>query len=313
MTLAFVANFDAELELADPAYRPSTRMVQSLLGRAEAFAAQLGADVVALVPGRPLGRHPLQGMLQEMPGVCWCPTPRALELLAACGARVPPTPPLAVLQRVNHRAFASALGSTPPSGALWGALPGARFVHTLDDLRAQLASLPAEREVLLKRPFGFAGRGRKRLPRPDALCGPALVWAEASMLGYGCGLMVEPFVEVLADVAVHGVVWRGGGHLLGAPTLQTIDPTGAWLGSRPAAAADLATAEQATILATGGRVALALAEAGYFGPFGIDGYRWRDATGATRFHPLSEINARLSMGWCVGMGSSARRSLVEEA
>lgn len=300
MTVAFVANFDAELELADPDYRPSTRMVRSLLARAEAFAAQLGPDVVAVVPGRPLGPTRLTGMR----GLCWSPTPRALALLAACGALAPPAPPLAVLQRTNHRAFASAQMPT---------LPGARFVQSLDELRACLASLPAEREVLLKRPFGFAGRGRKRLPRADALRGPALVWAEASMLGYGRGLMVEPFVEVLTDVALHGVVRRDGGHRLGVPTLQTIDPTGAWLGSRLATAADLTAAEHAAILDTGRRVALALTEAGYFGPFGIDGYRWRDATGATRFHALSEVNARLSMGWCVGMGSSAGRSLVEEA
>lgn len=310
MTLAFVANFDAELELADPDHRPSTRMVANLEARAAAFAAQLGTDVVALVPGRPLGRTALHGA----PGVCWCPTPRALDLLAACGARTPPAPPLAVLQRVNHRAFASAVLSTLASGALpSGALPGACFVQTLDELRAHLATLPAEREILLKRPFGFAGRGRKRLPRADALAGPALVWAEASMLGYGRGLAVEPFVEVGVDVALHGIVWRGGGHELGAPTLQTIDATGAWLGSRLAAAADLVAGERAALVDTGGRVALALADAGYFGPFGIDGYRWRDGNGATHFQPLSEINARLSMGWCVGMGSSGRRSLVEEA
>lgn len=305
MTIAFVANLDAELELVDPDHRPSTRMVANVVARAAAFAAQLGTDVVTLAPGRPLGRAAMQGS----PGVCWCPTPRALELLAAAEARTPPAPPLAVLQRVNHRAFASALGSTLPSGAL----PGARFVQTLDELRAHLATLPSDREVLLKRPFGFAGRGRKRLPRPDALGGPALVWAEASMLGYGCGLVVEPFVEILTNVALHGVLSRDGGHVLGAPTRQTIDPMGAWLGSRLAAPADLTRAEHAVILDTGRRVALALADAGYFGPFGIDGYRWRDATGATHFHPLSEINARLSMGWCVGMGSSARRSLVEEA
>ncbi len=309
MTIAFVANLDAELELVDPDHRPSTRMVANLVARAEAFALQLGTDVVTIVPGRPLGRTVPQGA----PGVCWCPTPRALERLAACGARTPPAPPLAVLQRVNHRAFASALQSTLPSGALWEALPGACFVHTLDELRAHLATLPIEREILLKRPFGFAGRGRKRLPRADGLAGPALVWAEASMLGYGRGLAVEPFVEVRLDVALHGIVWRGGGHALGAPTLQTIDHAGAWIGSRLAAATDLVAAERAALVDTGGRVALALADAGYFGPFGIDGYRWRDATGATHFHPLSEINARLSMGWCVGMGSSARRSLVEEA
>lgn len=309
MTLAFVANFDAELELADPDHRPSTRMVANLVARAEAFAAQLGTDVVAIVPGRPLGRTAVRGAL----GVCWCPTPRARDLLAACGALPLPAPPLPVLQRVNHRAFASALASSPPSGALWEALPGARFVSTLDDLRSHLATLPSDREVLLKRPFGFAGRGRKRLPRADALCGPALVWAEASMHGYGRGLAVEPFVEVVADVGLHGVVWREGGHHLGIPTLQAIDPTGAWLSSHLAAPTDLASAELAAMLEAGRHVALALADAGYFGPFGIDGYRWRDVTGASHFHPLSEVNARLSMGWCVGMGSSARRSLVEEA
>jgi hypothetical protein len=42
-------------------------------------------------------------------------------------------------------------------------------------------------------------------------------------------------------------------------------------------------------------VAEVLRDAGYFGPFGIDAYRWRD--GATQyFNPRSEINARYSMG-----------------
>ena len=40
---------------------------------------------------------------------------------------------------------------------------------------------------------------------------------------------------------------------------------------------------------------------GYFGPFGIDGFRYRDTDGHLRFNPRSEINARYSMGWAVGM------------
>ena len=44
----------------------------------------------------------------------------------------------------------------------------------------------------------------------------------------------------------------------------------------------------------------ALLEAGYFGPFGIDAYRWR-AGAAAHFNARSEINARYSMGWATGM------------
>jgi hypothetical protein len=50
-------------------------------------------------------------------------------------------------------------------------------------------------------------------------------------------------------------------------------------------------------------VAEALIRAGYFGPFGIDGYRWKDEHGTLRFNPRTDINARYSMGWAVGMGS----------
>jgi hypothetical protein len=35
---------------------------------------------------------------------------------------------------------------------------------------------------------------------------------------------------------------------------------------------------------------------GYRGPFGIDCWRWRDREGLLRFHPLGEINARLTFG-----------------
>jgi hypothetical protein len=48
------------------------------------------------------------------------------------------------------------------------------------------------------------------------------------------------------------------------------------------------------LTATADRVAHALREAGYRGPFGIDAFRWRDAAGAVHLHPLCEINARLT-------------------
>ena len=45
------------------------------------------------------------------------------------------------------------------------------------------------------------------------------------------------------------------------------------------------------------RVGSQLAQDGYRGPFGIDGFVYRGSDGQTRVHPLCEINARLSFGF----------------
>jgi hypothetical protein len=82
--------------------------------------------------------------------------------------------------------------------------------------------------------------------------------------------------------------------------VQTCDARGAWQGTTLAAPSDLATSEWTALHESARRAADALIEARYFGPFGVDAYRWRDGT-TTVFHALSEINARYSMGWAVGM------------
>jgi hypothetical protein len=65
---------------------------------------------------------------------------------------------------------------------------------------------------------------------------------------------------------------------------------------------ELSAAERKTLCDVAERTAHALAEAGYFGPFGIDAFRWRDEGGVLHFNPRSDLNARYSMGWHVGMG-----------
>ncbi len=298
MKVAFAANLDAELELQDPSYVPSTRMVAGLTARARAFAAQLGSDVVCLIPGA----RPPHPNVTGAPGLCWCPTPSALGLLTAGSARLPPAPPLEVLQRVNHRAFAEGLGL----GLVLG-----RYVTTMPELDEHLARFHSAEPVLLKRPFGFAGRGRKRLPSPN-LIGPARRWAAASMTQYGRGLLVEPWCHVLLDVALHGFVATDGQIVLGTPTVQENDADGAWLRSRPATDGDLDRHDQRDLRAAAERVAAALHDAGYFGPFGIDAYRFL-RNGRPDFQPLSDLNARLTMGWCIGMGGDARQILLQRA
>ena len=94
---------------------------------------------------------------------------------------------------------------------------------------------------------------------------------------------------------------RDGRCLRGSTTRMCTDPSGAFTGST-LAADDLTELQAAAFDASFDRVRRALFEAGYFGPFGIDAFRWRDRDGTARFRSLSEINARYTMGFFVGIG-----------
>jgi phosphoribosylaminoimidazole carboxylase (NCAIR synthetase) len=227
------------------------------------------------------------GPVATFEGRAFCPTPRAIRVLESAGARVV-APSLEALQRVNHRAFSAELGQF---------LPGAHFVRTWDELHTTLAT--ASGPWVLKRAFGFAGRGRQRLRSNEME--PAVEPFVRASLEFGGGLEVEPWVERVFDVALHGFVSQTGETTLGDPTRVEVDHTGAWVSSTLLAPGVLTPGEEHTLFEEAQRSARALHAAGYFGPFGIDAYRWKPAGGAPRFNPRSEINARYSMGWAVGM------------
>ena len=293
---AWILNFDAEDELDRGAGHTSPRAVRAR------FAALAGSVASLLAPGDvivdPAARAPSLPPGARF-GRAWCPTPDALRSLALAGAVVPAAPAAAVLRRVNHRRFCAELGQT---------LPGARYVDTLDDVVAIVNAPPPGRAWLLKRPFGFAGRGRKRL-RSDGIDAADHAWIAASIAA-GDGLQIEPWVDLDLDAGLHGFLAPSGDLVIGAPTVQRTDAAGAWRASLPAAPGDLSADEERALFAAMEATAAALREAGYFGPFGIDAFRYRDEAGATRWNPRGEINARYSMGWAVGMG--ARRPDLEE-
>jgi hypothetical protein len=287
---AWILNFDAGDELARGAGYTARRDV---LARGPALATRVGplvppGDVVVGPP--PLGDgapRALAGLL----GRSFCPTPSALALLRRLGCASAPGPPFDVLRLVNHRAFHAALGLV---------LPGARFALSIDDVDSTLAAhAPASGAWLLKRPFGYAGRGRRRVTAP--LDPAARAWVEASLRGGG-GLAVEPFVAITQDLALHGHVSRAGRIALGAPTRQRCDASGAWVATEPAGPGDLEPGERTALIDSAREAGEALGAAGYFGPFGVDAYRYEEH-GRAIFHPRSEINARYSMGWAVGMGA----------
>ena len=122
-------------------------------------------------------------------------------------------------------------------------------------------------------------------------------------LARGGGLQVEPWVERVRDFALHGYVSQRGTVTLGAPTLQECDATGAWQRTTrlDPAGTLLSEGDREALVRSATMTADALSAADYFGPFGVDAFSYeRDAV--ICFNARSEINARYSMGWAIGMG-----------
>ena len=278
--LAWVLNLDAEDELSGrPVTTPSARALARIQEAKRSLRPLVGEGAVVLGEGCDREARGLQGR-------AFCPTPSALQALARVGAVVPEAPAVSVLARVNHRAFSARLGQGLPRGV---------FVTRLEELEGVMAS-PLEGGWLLKHPFGHVGRRRLHVSSLDPR---ARAFAARALRGAG-GLQVEPMVERLGDFAIHGFVGRCG-TMLGAPTMQECDALGAW--RRSSRSHDLTEREAQALIAEGDRVGLALRAEGYFGPFGVDGFRylWE---GEPSLCVRCEVNARYSMGWAVGMGES---------
>jgi hypothetical protein len=305
----WVLNLDAELELerAGRSYQTTLRVAHALapmLSRARALLgpgdlclaepAVSGAarEVVLDAHGEPIadGLAALDtagGARQGgWVGLAWCPTPSALRRLTRAGAAASVQPEPDVLHRVNHRRFYLELG---------GGAPGARYVTDDADLAAAL-SRPSQ-AWLCKRPFGFAGRGQRRIPpcpSPDDRR-----WL-ADSLRQG-GFLAEPWLDLALEVGLHGFIDRQGHVQLGQVCVQETDRHRAWSSTRLAREGDLSQEHSSELRQRAESTAAALWAAGYFGPFGIDAYLYRTASGALALNPLSELNARYSMGFAIGL------------
>ena len=277
---AWVLNLDAELELAQKGYTPRARLLAQL--------QQYGHDSRRLLgPQDVLLREPQQRLrAADYVGRAWCPTPRALARMQSSGVRPEPHPAAEVLLRVNHRRFAFELG---------GGLPGQRYLSDRSELAAELRA--ARSAVLLKRPLAFAGRGQLRVYAHERITEKEWSWIDGSL--HTDGLILEPLVRPTLEFSLHGFVWQNAQRELGAPCVQEVSERGVFRGVRRALAGELNAEEERKLFEQGERVAAALADAGYFGPFGIDGYRYQGC-GRVGLCALSEINARYTMGFITG-------------
>jgi hypothetical protein len=115
------------------------------------------------------------------------------------------------------------------------------------------------------------------------------------------GLLGEPWLELERELSLHGWLEQDGTLRLGRPCEQRVDRWRAWLASEPLEAGALCGAWRAALENAAERAAEALFRAGYFGPFGIDAYIWRTPAGGRELNALSELNARFTMGYRIGM------------
>jgi len=289
---AWVLNLDAELELARgrPGYVPPRKLMAQLAVHGEG-ARQLVSehDAIVSAPFLDVARPTAAQASPNFIGRAWSPTPLALRALRDRGIEPEPHPAFETLRRVNHRRFAHELG---------GGLPLQRYVTDEAELMASLERAPGP--WLLKRPLTFAGRGQLRII--GALSAKQASWIAASLARDG--LIVEPLVEPLFEVSQHGFIWRDGTYELGRVCAQFVAPRGSFRQARLLAPGELQTSEQSALDERTNSVARALFAAGYFGPFGVDAYRYL-FQGKPCFCALSEINARFTLGFAIGFSRPA--------
>lgn len=285
MRRVWYLNFDADEELAGH---------QATSLRSRAMQAQLAGAVSALVGSDEL-LDTNADYAGEAMGFTFMPTPRAIAVLHERGLLAPPAPTFEVLKRANGRALSATLGV---------ALPEATFASEEEVVLAALSKRSPSGVWLIKREFGFAGRGAKR-------CGDGALSDDVrsfvrNALKHG-GLEITPWVHRLADLALHGFLHEDGSYVAGESTVQRCDKFGQWEQTVVATEHDVSAAEldaQRTALR---EAADALHRIGYFGPFGIDGFRYAltsESATTAHFCPRCEINARYTMGWAIGMGEN---------
>ena len=275
---AFVLNLDADLELGSSDYRSTRTTRDAIRLHARTLAETL------LRPGdRCVDASDPDGSCAGMIGRAFSPTPSALAELKRVAAIVPDSPSIEVLRRVCRRDFA--------------------YLHELDDalcsndaetvlehLRSRLAPGISFR---LKRVRGMAGRGHRVVRE-------LLTEHDERFVRMSEGLVVEPEVTIEDEFSLHGFLRPDGHFVSGDLVRSTVDGRGVWRETMPIDPRSVDAETRSAISASFEQASELLGTAGYFGPFGIDAFVYRDGA-RSRLRTRGEVNARYSMGWAIGM------------
>jgi len=226
---------------------------------------------------------------RDLPGVAgllWA-LPRAVPEVAA---------------RANDRSFALEIARREG----W-ALPGACLVGSVEELERRVPLLARQARPatatgawVAKAPLAASGRHRLIGRSPEDVSRPEIRRHAEGLLRRFGGLVLEPWLPRLADFGATALVRSDGGVEVVSVHRLEVDRRGAFtgleLGPDGGAPEAMAPAERTALARAVEVVGRALADLGYRGPFGVDSFRWRDAAGEVRFHPLCEINARMTFG-----------------
>ena len=300
-----LANLLAEDDLERLFHRGDSRFRRlrppsaALLRTVSPMAARLA------VFGRPGDRLWLPGDPPPEPAaevLAWCETSEAAALRIAPRPSVVdldlpladlvwrlPVPAPEVVARVHHRAFALRV-----AGDLGCALPGARMVESFAELDQILAARDAPGSWVVKAPFSAAGRSRYIERNGPLLADPKSRRTVENLFGRHGPLLFEPWMDRIADWGCSALLTSDGLRIAGIHR-QKVDIKGQFAGIEPDMG-DLPEQDRARLVEVAADVAAALRREGYAGPFGIDAWHWRRPDGAVAFHPLGEINARMTFG-----------------
>lgn len=280
---AWLLNLDAELEYAAPlGYTPNRSLLQLIEARTPDLRGLVGnATIIAAQGGQ-------RGIAKGLIGMAWSPTPHALRQLARSGATLLPAPDFEVLRGANSRQFCAELGQT---------LPGAHFAAEASVAVEFIRASRSDQRWLVKRVFGFAGRGQRRMRK--GLSADDVRWLhDSERTG---GVQIEPLLDLTLELSQHGLLTASGSLTLGRLCIQRTDENRAWQETRPALPDEVSAATHGRLQREATSVAEALQRIRYFGPFGVDAFIYRDGEEEV-LNPRSEINARYSMGYAAGMG-----------
>ena len=183
------------------------------------------------------------------------------------------------------------------------ALPGARLIEDVAALEHHLAAAGAaaspERRWVAKARFSAAGRSRL-IGRGDRLDDLERRRTEKLLEVHG-SLVFEPWMDRVADHGCCALIDDDGSHLH-EPHRVDVDREGRFTGltlpptKPPGSEGDAPPSVRVTLRHVVERVAAMAHTAGYRGPLEIDCWEYRRAGGEIDFHPLGEINARMSFG-----------------
>jgi hypothetical protein len=155
---------------------------------------------------------------------------------------------------------------------------------------------------VVKAPLSAAGRSRYIERNGPRLADPKSRKTVENLFARHGPLLFEPWLDRTADWGCSALLTPDGLRIAGIHR-QRVDLKGQFAGIDPDTR-DLPPADRSRLEEVAAGVAEALRRASYLGPFGIDAWHWRRPDGSVAFHPLGEINARMTFGLVEHAGSA---------